>query len=315
MNIDSLQDKLLKLRMKRNTAVLQVGAIDNEINDELAVVPRLKVGDVYASSPYQVNDERWSISYCIISEQEDKELSPRHNTNHGVHARVQTLFFNLDERHDHKSVVGFSGRRHKQQEALWLYGDKTPQFPNGRWMPDDDGIEDEGDAVYHIGNVLDYEENKEIWGFNAGDDLHGQQFGKGRITEELYDPHLATRIKECDDNVMHPLEGVISSDEIIRTYHLKVRYEIYCLRTWARNKLESTMVHPPDGWNIHLLQDKILHSVYLYRWYRSLGARYVLTEDGWRDYELDTFCPEEMSSEDLHRWADDLTLIEYDKNN
>lgn len=305
MNIDSLQDKLLKLRMKRNTAVLQVGAIDNEINDVLAVVPRLKVGDVYASSPYQVNDERWSISYCIISEQEDKELSPRHNTNHGVHANAQTLFFNLDQSHDHKSIVGFSGRRQREQMAIWLYRD-------GRWMPDDDGIKDEGDELYHIGNVLDYEENKEIWGYNAGEDLKPVEM---RVTEELYDPHLATRIKECDDNVMHPLEGVISSDEIIRTYKLKVRYEIYCLRTWARNKLESTMVHPPDGWNIHLLQDKILHSVYLYRWYRSLGARYVLTEDGWRDDELDTFCPEELSSEDLHRWADDLTLIEYDKNN
>ena len=285
--------------------MLQVGAIDNELNNELTVVPRLKVGDVYASSPYQRIDQRidqsWSIVYCIISEQEDEKLSPRHNTNHGVHAKVQTLFFNLDQSHNHKSIVGFSGRRHRQQEVLWLYGDKT-------WMPDGDG-DDEGDEVYHIGNVLDYEENKEVWGYNAGDDLHGQQFGKQRITDDLYDPHLATRIKEGDDRVMHPLEGVISSDEIIRTYKLKVRYEIYCLRTWARHKLESTMQHPPDGWNIFLLHEKILHSVYLFRWYRSLGAWYVLTEEGWRDDELDTFCPEEMSSEDLHRWADDLTLI------
>ena len=48
-----------------------------------------------------------------------------------------------------------------------------------------------------------------------------------------------------------------------------------------------------------------------FRWYSSDKGMFILTEEGWLNSELETYCADEMTDEDMANWASHLELVEY----
>ena len=131
-------DKLRQLRHKRDEAVLAVGAIDKEIKDALKDIPPLKVGDVYVTEPFQHWTNKWVICYYIVTEQDERYLETRSNTNDGTHAKVETLSFVVEQDHNQGDQVGFHKSYPMSHLMTWEY-----VYSSQRWTIDTDSDHDQ----------------------------------------------------------------------------------------------------------------------------------------------------------------------------
>lgn len=275
-------DKLKQLRHRRDEAVLAVGAIDKEIKDELKNIPPLKVGDVYVTEPFQHWDDRWMICYYIIVEQDERQLEVRSNTNNGTHIHLKTLHFVVEQDHDHQEYqVGFNKSYPASHMSTWEY-----VYTSRRWTIDHDWNHDQ---PHFLCNLAEDKYTKEYWGDCADED---------RPTIKVM---LGEELMQGMNDLQMP--NYFSSDEVKLEVTLRVRPEIYCLRMWA--------------WH-HICKDGMPEWLFVngarvqpFRWYSSDKGMFILTEEGWLNSELETYCADEMTDEDMANWASHLELVEY----
>ena len=288
-------DKLRQLRHKRDEAVLAVGAIDKEIKDALKEVPPLKVGDVYVTEPFQHWDDMWMICYYIIVEQDERQLEVRSNTNNGTHARLKTLHFVVEQDHDHHEYqVGFNKSYPTSHMSTWEY-----MYSSRRWTIDTDWGHDQ---PHFLCNLAEDKYTKEYWGDCADEDRPAIKVMLGK------------ELMQGMNDLQMP--NYFSSDEVKLEVKLRVRPEIWCLRMWVTHKLMKGYDGMPEWMYIKGGYAQP------FRWYSSDGrysdkGMFILTEEGWLDYELETYTPndaENTSEEDMANWASHLQLVEYDKD-
>ena len=289
---------LSNLRAEREQAVLEVGRIDKEINSAMADIPPLKAGDVYSTEPFQDMHDNWVIAYYIIGETQNG-LKVEHSTNNGIHTRAWTLHFIVEQDYDPRDQVGFSRQRQHDMKVwnTWEYVGHS-----SRWTLETDL---EHDAPNFLCNLAEDKNTKEWWGFAAEDEAterHPRPAVHASLSEEL----------TAGMNDLH-MPPYVADDEVRVLVDLKLQPEIYCLRLWAITQLSKGHDGLPD----HLFVKGGVAQPF--RWYRSsgpnrdLGGRYILTEDGWLDYDLETGFSEEMNDAEFDEWTNGLELIEYEK--
>lgn len=284
------------MRDRRTQAVLSVGAVDKEIKDALKDVPPLNVGDVYVTEPFQwESTNQWFICYYIVAEQRDVWMKPRlDNTDGRITASVSTLHFVVESGHNHKYQCGFNKSYPKPHNTTWEYN-----VSSRRWTLETDWNHD---MPRFLCNLAEDKDTKEYWGQSA--DNPQKSTIKSVLSEELM---LGMR------DLTFP--SWFAKDEVKLDVSLRVLPEIYCLRIWATIKAGKDYDGLPDWMFVNggVAQP--------FRWYSSDGrysakGMFILTEEGWLDYELEPYTPydaENTSEEDMANWASHLELVEYDK--